>query len=491
MEWTQERRYRKVEEISPDEMKQLKERVNHSPWRQTYHIQPSTGLLNDPNGFSYYNGEYHLFYQWFPLGAVHGIKYWYHMKSIDLIHWEEVGIGIKPDCEYDSHGAFSGSGIEHEGKLYLLYTGNTRDENWVRHPYQCLAMMDEHNRITKWPVPIISEVPKGYSEHFRDPKVWKENDQFYMVIGAQRTNETGIAILYHSHNLIDWTFQGEIEAVGYDFGFMWECPDYFTLEDKGVFLFCPQGLQEEGDFYQNIYQSGYVIGSKLDVATCSFQHGPFTELDRGFDFYAPQTMLDDNGRRILIGWMGLPDIEYPTDEYGWAHCLTLPRELSIVNGKLRQQPVKELEMLRGLLYEQVDILADEMKMYEGFSGEQYELRCAFSAATACQYGIEFRVGDKEKTVLYYEAAQKKVVLDRSASGMEVAASYGMKRACYVDSDMITFHLFVDTSSVEIFINDGEEVFTSRIFPRSTSTDIRFFAAGGEVHLAAMKWDYTR
>ena len=119
MEWTREQRYRKIEEATKDELQKLSTRVKSCPWRQVFHIQPETGLLNDPNGFSYYNGEYHLFYQWFPLGPVHGLKYWYHTTSKDLVHWKNAGIAINPNSNFDSHGAYSGSAIEHEDNLYL------------------------------------------------------------------------------------------------------------------------------------------------------------------------------------------------------------------------------------------------------------------------------------------------------------------------------------------------------------------------------------
>src|SRR5688500_10458641 len=121
MEWTTEKRYRRFEDESPEAMQELKEKVNACLWRQAFHIQPTTGLLNDPNGFAFYNGYYHLFYQWFPLGPVHGLKYWYHVKSKDLVHWEDEGTGIAPGAFFDKHGAYSGSAIEHDGNLYLIY----------------------------------------------------------------------------------------------------------------------------------------------------------------------------------------------------------------------------------------------------------------------------------------------------------------------------------------------------------------------------------
>ncbi|NCU17524.1 glycoside hydrolase family 32 protein [Pallidibacillus pasinlerensis] len=490
MEWTRKQRYRRIEEATKEELNALKEKVNKSIWRQKFHIQPVTGLLNDPNGFSYFNGEYHLFYQWFPLGPVHGLKYWYHTKSKDLVNWQNVGIGIKPNDYFDSHGAYSGSAICHDGKLHLMYTGNTRDENWVRHPYQCLAVMNENGRIEKLQEPVIKEVPKGYTDHYRDPKVWKENDTFYAVIGAQRENKTGCIVLYSSPDLKNWTFEGEVQTKLKEFGFMWECPDYFELDGKGVLIFSPQGLEPKGDEFQNIYQSGYLLGNTLDLKTKVFEHGKFVELDRGFDFYAPQTTIDHKGRRLLVGWMGLPEIEYPTDKDGWAHCLTLPRELTVQNGKLIQCPVKELEALRQDSVNVKDILDDEKKMYEGFNGTTYELICEFTNMEADEVGIEFRSCNDEKTVISYNRKEQKVTLDRTHSGEVPAKEYGTTRTCSVEGDTLKLHLFVDTSSVEIFINDGVEVFTSRIFPRPESKDIRFFARNGKVTLDTTKYNLS-
>lgn len=489
MEWTTKQRYRRMDQVSQEEMSRLATKVNSCPWRQTFHIQPKTGLLNDPNGFCYYNGEYHLFYQWFPLGPVHGLKYWYHTKSKDLVHWENAGIGLEPGDDFDRHGAYSGSAIEREGNLYLLYTGNTRDENWVRHPYQCMAVMDRNGIISKMDKPVIPEVPKGYTDHFRDPNVWKEGDAFYAVIGAQRTNQTGCVVLYSSPNLADWTFEGEIKTKLDPFGYMWECPDYFELQNQGVLLFSPQGLAPEGDKYQNIYQSGYVIGEKLDIQQRRLSHGDFIELDRGFDFYAPQTMVDPNGRRILVGWMGLPEIEYPTDKNGWAHCLTLPRELSIRDGKLIQQPIRELQALRKQAVEAGESLVHEKKGYDGFEGTAYEMICEFENRDAAEFGIEFRSNGEEKTIIKYDAVHKKVILDRALAGEAAGVSGGTIRKCELDAKKMKFHMFVDTSSVEIFINDGEEVFTGRIFPRPDSKEIRFFAMEGRASFKAVKWNY--
>lgn len=488
MEWTKELRYRKMDDVKEEEIQALSKLVNQCPWRQSFHIQPVTGLLNDPNGFTHFNGEYHLFYQWFPLGPVHGLKHWYHTKSKDLVHWENVGMAIEPSNEYDSHGAYSGSAIEHDGQLFLLYTGNTRDENWNRHPYQCLAVMNQYGSITKMDFPVIYDVPNGYTDHFRDPKVWKQGDEYYTVIGAQRENESGCAVLYRSTDLKDWQYVGEIKTDLENFGYMWECPDYFEIDNQGVFIFSPQGLKAEGDCYQNIYQSGYVVGSRLDLETKELTHGAFHELDRGFDFYAPQTMQDSQGRRILVGWMGLPEIDYPTDKNGWAHCLTLPRELSIKEGKIIQKPVDELELLRGEKTEADQVVNNESASFEGFGGEVYELLAEFSTSTAEEFGIELRVGENEKTVIKYDTVEKKVIFDRTCSGSSLAEEFGTIRKCDLKSELVSFRVFVDVSSVEVFVNNGEEVFTGRIFPGKDSKRIRFFSRGGQTKVKAVKWE---
>ena len=485
---TKEEKYRYIEQALPGELERLKEKVSKSPWRQTYHIQPQTGLLNDPNGFSYYNGAYHLFYQWFPFGPEHGMKYWFHTTSQDLAHWEEVGIAIKPGGPYDSHGVYSGSGIVKDNKLYLMYTGNKRDDSWIRHSSQCMAEMDEDGIIRKVDQPVIPKVPSGYTSHFRDPKVWESDGDYFCVIGAQRDNGTGCAVLYQSKDLFQWDFKGEVLTNLHEFGYMWECPDYFEMDGLGVLLFSPQGIEAENEKYNNIYQSGYLIGKPLNVESRVFEHEPFQELDKGFDFYAQQTTETPDGRRILVGWMGLPDLEYPTDKEGWAHCLTLPRQISIKDKKIIQRPVSELALLRKKEKNITMNVHDETKQVEDLYGTAYELICDIEDIKADRVGIEFRASDHEKTVLSYDVIKHELVLDRSLSGLPLGEKNGNVRRCSFNAQKFKIHMFVDVSSVEIFINDGEEVFTSRIFPSENSQAIRFFAQKGTAKFKAVKWE---
>lgn len=478
MEWSREARYRRIQEATVEELQQLKTSVDACCYRQKFHIQPVTGLLNDPNGFSYYNGEYHLFYQWFPLGPVHGVKYWYHVSSTDLVNWKDCGIALEPDQYFDSHGVFSGSGIVHEDKLYLMYTGNTRDINWVRHPYQCIATMDQDGNIKKYPEPVIKSVPEGITDNFRDPKVFKENDSFYCLVGAEKktpNDNKGTVVYYQSTDLISWDYQGEIKTTFNKSGYMWECPDYFTLDGQGVLILSPQGIQPDGDQYQNVFQSGYLLGEAINFENGVFNHGDFVELDRGFDFYAPQTMEDPSGRRLLVGWLGLPDIDCVTEPSNWAHCLTLPRELLVKNRKLIQRPVKELEALRSHRTEAQTMLHHEEKSLIGFNGIIYELKCQFSELTGGKVGVKLRTSAHEETVFYYDLDDKKLVLNREKSGKMCGKEYGSIRRCTFDEQELNLQIFVDQSSIEIFVNDGEEVFTTRIFTKEESSGIQFFA----------------
>ena len=481
IEWTREQRYRKLKDVPEEEMKELKAKVDGCPYRQKFHIQPNTGLLNDPNGFSYYNGEYHLFYQWFPLGPVHGLKHWYHVSSKDLVNWKDCGVGITPDKYFESHGAFSGSGIVKNDKLHLFYTGNRRDNEWIRHSYQCLAIMNKDGEIIKSEKPVIDSIPSGYTDHFRDPKIIEYNNKYYCLIGAQRKEDLlGTVVYYESEDLLKWNLKGEIKTSFLGNGFMWECPDYLMFGNKGVLIISPQGLEADGDKYLNIYQSGYLVGENINFDDGIFNHNDFIELDRGFDFYAPQTTKDNKGRYILFGWMGLPEIEYPTDENEWAHCLTIPRELKLKNDRLIQVPVEELREMRGSERKLNYSLNNEEKDIENFNEQVYEMTCTFKEFNGSYVGTKIRKGNNEETSIYYDIDNKKLVLDRSKSGKVFAEEYGVERKCYIDSKEIKLQIFVDKSSVEIFVNDGEEVFTSRIFTDKNSNGVSFFTDGSAI-----------
>ncbi|XTP56048.1 sucrose-6-phosphate hydrolase [Niallia sp. Krafla_26] len=466
-----------------EEVKKYEEQVEKDPYRLTFHLMPPVGLLNDPNGLIQYNDVYHVFFQWNPFDTTHGSKFWGHYSSKDLIHWKKESVALAPSEWYEKNGCYSGSAVEWAGKLYLFYTGNVKKENGDRETYQCMAISDDGIHFEK-KGPVL-ELPEGYTAHFRDPKVWKHDDDWYMIVGAQTLDEKGTAVIFQSKDLYHWKEAGRIAGADMnglnDFGYMWECPDLIHLNGQDLLLVSPQGLEPSGHFYHNVFQSGYFVG-KMDYDHVQFQHGPFVELDRGFDFYAPQTFKDASGRTILYGWMGITDdMEpyHPTINHHWVHALTIPRELELRKGKLYQKPLEELKGLRKerLKVNHVNLTENQNIEIQGIKGKALELIVDFLKIEGNKFGISFR----NEAVLTYEPEREEIRLQRrniKTGGHEI-------RRCKL-SDLDKLHVFMDRSSIEIFINDGEEVFTARYFPDSENETIQFF--GDHVEMNITKWE---
>ena len=238
------------------------EKVKDTPYRLGYHIMAPAHWINDPNGLIQWNGDYHVFFQHHPFGPKGGPMHWGHVKSKDLVHWEHLPIALAPGDEFDKSGCFSGSAIEHDGQLLLFYTGhnNLNEDGSDFFEVQCVAKSNDGIHFEKLAGnPIISKPPENGSPHFRDPKVWKHEDIWYMVLGNQ-VDELGNVLLYESNDLSTWVYQGVIAQSEGEMGYMFECPDFFELEGKHVLLFSPQGIKPEGDLYQNLYQNGTYIG---------------------------------------------------------------------------------------------------------------------------------------------------------------------------------------------------------------------------------------
>ncbi|MBP3040635.1 sucrose-6-phosphate hydrolase [Bacillaceae bacterium Marseille-Q3522] len=473
----------KLLERAEKEIEKNKATVESDPYRLTYHIAPPVGLLNDPNGLIYFKGEYHVFYQWYPFATAHGVKFWFHVTSKDLIHWDKKPIALAPGDWFDKNGCFSGSAIEHSGNMYLFYTGNVRNLKGERVTYQCLAVSNDG--ITFKKIGPLFAVPPGYTAHFRDPKVWKYQGRWYMILGAQTIKKKGSAVLFLSLDLVNWEFIGPISGANKnslkDFGYMWECPDLFRLNGADVLLVSPQGLRADGYLYHNLYQTGYFTGH-LDYQTFQYYHSPFTELDRGFDFYATQTMQDPKGRRILFAWMGLPEeneMLHPTIPYKWIHALTIPREIHLRNGRLYQKPVEELKKLRkSKNFFPKAVLHGLSASFTKISGITFELLVEDIEISGRWFSICFRGEAK----LLYDLKKRLAIVEREQFDKQGKE----RRTCYLRR-LEKVQVFGDRSSLEIFINDGEEVFTLRYFPDQKNTDI-LFSTDTMMTASVTKWD---
>lgn len=466
------RKDEELRQLVAEEIEKHQDKVVSDPYRLNYHLMPPVGLLNDPNGFIQWKGTYHMFYQWMPFDTGHGAKFWGHYTSEDFVHWNHEEIALTPSDWFDKNGVYSGSAIAHDGCLYLFYTGNVKDENGGRETYQCVAVSEDGIHFEK--KGVVIELPDGYTPHFRDPKVWKKNDQWYMVIGAQSKEKQGKAVLFRSDNLIEWNFLGPItgsqEGSLGDFGFMWECPDLFELQGQDVLIISPQGLEEDGMNYANTYQSGYFVGS-LDYKKPQFTHGSFRELDRGFEFYAPQTTIDEKGRRILVAWMGVPDQyeqAHPTIEQQWIHCLTIPRQLKWNGNQIIQEPLEELKEMRGpVLFHSSITIENDQKAVRGIGGKSIELNIDIEKIED-QLALEL--------FQYASISYKDGIITLSRPHLEDQTKTEFRRV-ELPGELRSLRLFIDYSTLEVFVNGGEEVFTSRIYPHPDEEHILFTSLG--------------
>ncbi len=452
----------KLHEDVASTINEAKQTFTEDPYRMRFHITPPVGLLNDPNGLVYFKGKYHVFYQWNPFEMEHGRKYWGHMTSEDLMNWEEQEYALAPAEWYEKDGCYSGSAIVHDSKLYILYTGNVKDPGGNRETFQCLAVSKDGIHFEK-KGPVI-HLPSVYTSHFRDPKVWKEDGLFYTIVGAQTKALKGAAALFMSTDLYDWKHIGPLKTDFDDFGYMWECPDLFKLDGKDVFLFSPQGLEKEPFKYQNIYQSGYSLG-EIELESAVFRHGDFHELDYGLDFYAPQTFQDHKGRRLLMAWMGTadPGVNHPSKDAGWIHALSMPRELIRVGDEIWQIPLEEIKSLR-----QSTITDDRLQL----NGNPYTIHGICAEVSMKDISIEGKalsVLIRDNLTFSYDKEKKTACLTRSGYEPE-------KRYCLLDH-LESIQIFMDTSSVEIFLNDGKKTFSARYFPHPKETSILLDAEG--------------
>ncbi|MDD4316773.1 MAG: glycoside hydrolase family 32 protein, partial [Clostridia bacterium] len=296
-------------------------------FRPLFHFSPPTGWLNDPNGLCFFDGRYHLFYQHNPYSSRWGRMHWGHADSADLINWRNQPIALSPDTKNDNFlGCFSGSAIEKEGKLYLMYTGVP-----FLKQHQLLAESPDGVTFVKQKKPVIpskNRPPRCGKFSFRDPKIVKKEGDFFACIGAAYGKGRQIA-LYSSSDLTDWKFVGSLIKQQEKTNGIFECPDLVEFDSGDLLIYSIMYTHTQGMEYQNLHSSVYLIG-KTD-----WQNGEFLpyseqkELDLCCDYYAPQTLKTPDGRTIAIAWMQMWLRSIPTSYlgHGWAGMMSLPREL--------------------------------------------------------------------------------------------------------------------------------------------------------------------
>lgn len=307
--------------------------------RFSYHFEPNKGWMNDPNGLVWYRGYYHAFFQHNPYAPKWDTMHWGHAISKDLLHWEEKEIALFPDKDYENEGGcFSGSAIEKDGRLYLFYTSVSKELGQT----QSVAYSDDGFTFTKYEGnPVIDHFPADGSKDFRDPKVLAYGDHYIMVLGSCKDGH-GRVLMYESFDLLHWEYAGILyESDSYTEPI--ECPDFFPLDGKYVLMFSKMSHP----LFSTQFVTGTFDGRKFTPESLS-------NPEMGPQFYAPQTFLGHDNRRIMIGWFY--DWKFkPLEGITFAGALTLPRELSLKNGKVICTPISEAKELALMSEEHVTV----------------------------------------------------------------------------------------------------------------------------------------
>ncbi|MGM9538335.1 MAG: glycoside hydrolase family 32 protein [Candidatus Onthomonas sp.] len=456
--------------------------------RPVFHVTGGIGWINDPNGFSIYQGEYHLFYQYHPYSTKWGPMHWGHVKTSDFIRWERLPIAIAPDTEYDGDGCFSGSAIElPDGRQLLMYTGvrRIRQEDGVVNEYQtqCIAVGDGVNYEKYEGNPVLSgkDLPEGGSAlDFRDPKIWREDNTYYAVAGNRTSDGSGSILLYESKDAFHWSFGSILDACRNQYGRMWECPDFFPLDGNHVLLTSPQEMTPVGLEFHAGNGTVCLIGH-YDSKQKQFVRSWVQAIDYGIDFYAPQTLETPDGRRIMIAWMQNWETSncQPTDIRCFGE-MTLPRELHISNGRLVQNPVRELEQYRRnrIAYQNV-ILSGETNLH-GISGRVIDMTVTVRPANQSSlyqwFKLKLAEDGEHMTVIRYKLDCNTVRVDRTRCGFPHDIVHVRDFLVRPQQGIIKFRVILDRHSLELFVNDGEQAATFILYTPETASAISFEAS---------------
>lgn len=461
--------------------------------KQLFHVCAPVGWINDPNGFSEYQGEYHLFFQYNPYSTCWGTIHWGHVKSSDFIRWEQLPVALAPDRKYDGSGCFSGSAIEWQGKHVIAYTGVERKKDADGKPrdyqVQCVAVGDgtEYDKIRENPVITKEQLPEGGSElDFRDPKIWVEDNAIYMVVGNRAADGSGQILMYRTENLKDWEFVTVLDKSDNRYGKMWECPDFFRLDGHDVLLISPQEMQAKELEMHAGDGTIYILGT-YQKDNASFVEKTVRAVDMGLDFYASQTMLTSDGRRVMIAWMQAWCQNWFDEQDGFCGMMAIPRELEIRDGILCQNPVRELEHYYRNRTECNVSLTEEFQKYEELGGREQNLDITLESAGIYEFELRIAADENYHTGICYDKGRQILHFDRSCCGMRRDAAHERRMRVLSNREVVKLRVLMDRYSVELFINDGEQAMTS-VIRTPLQTDGVYLRAKGSVKVSIVRHD---
>ncbi|MGU3470729.1 glycoside hydrolase family 32 protein [Paenibacillus sp. D51F] len=473
-------------------------------FRPQFHFTPEANWMNDPNGMVYFEGEYHLFYQYYPGGTTWGPMHWGHAVSPDMVHWEHLPIALEPDENgfifsgsavvdwQDSSGLFSGG-----AGLVAVFTHHDTDPrtNAARQRQSIAYSLDKGRTWIKYAGnPVLTE--EGILD-FRDPKVFwhADSERWVMVLAA------GDHIrFYASPDLKAWSFTSEFGLREGSHEGVWECPDLFELpidgdpgKKKWVLIV---SIGDHPDSPEGS-RTQYFVG-EFDGRFFVNDHCPETVLwvDHGRDNYAGVTwsdIPDEDGRRIYIGWMSNWKYANVTPTASWRSAMTIPRVLSLARDaegvRLRQNAVQELQKLRLDPHRWEELPITPAEPFDvGIGGDQLEISMEIELGEASLVGLKLRTSAGEETIIGYDSQNACLFVDRSASGI---IDFHPQFACrheaglQLDKGVIRLDLYLDRSSVEVFADGGKVAMTDLIFPDPGSNGFQVFSEGGAAKIVSL------
>ncbi|MEW5957951.1 MAG: glycoside hydrolase family 32 protein [Chloroflexota bacterium] len=457
-------------------------------YRPCYHFLPPKNWMNDPNGLIQWQGQYHLFYQHNPDNPFWANMHWGHAVSTDLVHWNHLPIAMAPTPGGpDADGCWSGCAVNDNGTPTFIYSGHQEG----RCQLPCLAIgSPDLLTLYKYPGnPIISAPPPELDlVAFRDHSVWREGDTWYQLIGAGIRNVGGTALLYRSPDLRQWEYLNPIligdinQTEPVWTGPIWECPDFFALGDKHILLISVH----DGRALYPIYFIGTYTNHQF---TPELLRKP----DFGDDlFYAPQTMLDDQGRRLMRGWIQESRSRAAQVAAGWAGVMSLPRVLSLhPTGCLGLEPAPELQVLRGQHYHQANITLTpaSANLLPDIRGDSLEIQIELTPGEAKRCGLKIYCSPDglEETLIFYDRETGCLTLDRSRSSLDETVDRSPRQGplTLAADEPLQLHIFLDHSVIEIFAN-GRACLTGRVYPsRADSLGLDLFTWGGPAPVVSL------
>ena len=414
---------------------------------QKIHFKAPNCWINDPNGFIWYKGRYHLFYQCFPYSAHWGRMHWGHAVSKDLVNWEEKGIALFPSKTDDRSGCFSGSAIEYKDKMYIYYTGVNYTEEDPENINCCIndtftaaqlmitsedGMKFDNITDKKTVIPPIEDKKIGDKNHTRDPKVWRGKDAWYMVLGST-VDKNGRLLFYKSSDLKTWQYLNYCEKDG--FGWMWECPDFFEIDGKGVTIFSPMGFFNDGNGYDSV---AVCMLSSFDENTGKMELSENYQLfDYGIDLYAPQSTTDEDGNRVVIAWARMPEAVI-TEKGEWCGMMCIPRIVDVKNNHVYIRP-------------HTNVKNSFITKLSAPKKSGYMLK------TTLKNGESINVGG-----YVIKRENDKITTDRSKV-FNIKGNYRLIAETPVINDGYELEIYVDEHLVEVFINNGEYVISNVVY----------------------------